>query len=260
MENSATPTKSQEQHENLFFLIYSFLPLAIVLIGFAPSLFLRVAFETPPIPLYLHLHGAILTGWFVILVVQAWLIRTRNPALHRKIGPFAAGYGFLVVGGGLMATFNAVSRDMGLGVTFDLDMAEIDPALGSGISYLTFISGVVWANIVSVSTFAILLCSAIIWRKRTDIHKRLILIATISILGPALARISRLEILGGEQGPFIPLALLSLLAIIVVYDIFTLRKIHPASLLAIALAIALSLIGTMVAGSEFGLEFVRNLA
>ena len=260
MENSATSTKSHDQRENLFFLIYSFLPLAIVLIGFTPSLFLRVAFETPPIPLYLHLHGAILTGWFVILVAQAWLIQSQNSRLHRKLGPFAAGYGLLVVIGGLMATFNVVARDLGQGITLDIDMAEIDPALGSGISYLTFISGVVWANIVSVSTFAILLCSAIIFRSRSDTHKRLILIATVSILGPALARISRLEILGGEQGPFIPLALLSLLAIIVVYDLFTLKRIHRASLVAITLAITLSLVGTMVAGSEFGLEFVRNLA
>lgn len=260
MENAAPSTGSHDQRENRFFLIYSFLLLAIVVIGFTPSLFLRVAFETPPIPLYLHLHGAILTGWFVILVAQAWLIRTQNPRLHRKLGPFAAGYGFLVVIGGLMATFNVVARELGQGITLDMDMAEIDPALGSGISYLTFISGVVWANIVSVSTFAILLCSAIIYRNHADSHKRLILIATVSILGPALARISRLEILGGEQGPFIPLALLSLLAAIAVYDLGTLKRVHRASLVGIFLTIALSLIGKMVAGSKFGLEFVRNLA
>lgn len=260
MENLATSTRSHDQRENLFFLIYSFLPLAIVLIGFTPSLFLRVAFESPPIAFYLHLHGAILTGWFVILVAQAWLIQSQNSGLHRKLGPFAAGYGLLVVIGGLMATFNVVARSLEQGITLDMDMSEIDPALGSGINFLTFISGVVWANIVSVSTFAILLCSAIIFRRHPDIHKRLILIATVSILGPALARISRLEIFGGEQGPFIPLALLSLLAIIVVFDLSTLKKVHRASLLAITLAITLGLIGTMIAVSEFGLEFVRNLA
>ncbi|PCI76237.1 MAG: hypothetical protein COB20_11110 [SAR86 cluster bacterium] len=260
MDKLASSTSNQNSHENRFFLIYSFLLLTIVIIGFTPSLFLRVAFDTPSIPFYLHLHGAILTGWFVILVAQAWLIRSQNPALHRKLGPFAAGYGLLVVIGSLMATLNVVSRDLGQGITLDVDMAEIDPALGSGISYLTFISGVVWANIVSVSTFAILLCSAVIYRKRSDLHKRLILVATVSILGPALARISRLETLGGEQGPFIPLALLTLLATIIVYDLITLSKIHRASMVAITLAIALSLLGTMVAGSEFGLEFVRNLA
>ncbi len=252
--------KIENSRENYFFFTYAVVLLAIVFIGFSPSLFLRFAFDRPSIPLYLHLHGAILTGWFVWLVLQTWLIRNKNPALHRKLGYFAATYGLLVVIGGLMATFNAVSRDLSQGITLDMDIAEIDPALGSGITYLAFISGVVWANIVSVFTFAVLLCSAVIFRSRSDIHKRLILVATVSILGPALARISRLEILGGEQGPFIPLALLSLLAAIIVYDLFTLRKVHTASLVAIIFAITLSILGGMIAGSEIGLEFVRNLA
>ena len=63
-----------------------------------------------------------------------------------------------------------------------------------------------WANLYSVGAFAILFYSAIICRTSSDIDKRLILKAAISIPGPALARISRLEILGSEQGPFIPLA------------------------------------------------------
>jgi uncharacterized membrane protein YozB (DUF420 family) len=139
-------------------------------------------------------------------------------------------------------------------------MGAINPALGSGITYLAFISGVVWANIASVVTFAVLISAAVIYRGRPDVHKRLILVATVSILGPALARISRLELLGGEQGPFISLALVSLLAAIVVYDGFALRKIHPASVLAIAFAIALSVLGTALSQTEMGLGFVRGLA
>lgn len=252
--------ENQTIRENQFFFVYTLALFAIVLLGFTPSLFFRVAFDTPPIPLYLHLHGAILTGWFVLLIVQAWLIRGNNPKLHRKLGYFTAAYGFVVLIGGLVATFNVVSRDLGHGITLDMDMSEIDPALGSGISYLTFISGVVWANIVSVSTFAILLGSAIVVRANTTAHKRLILVATVSILGPALARISRLELLGGEQGPFIPLALLTLLAAIMIFDFVTLRKVHKASLIAIVFAITLSVVGTMISGSEFGQEFARNLA
>lgn len=251
---------SQTRRDNYFFFVYALFLLSVVILGFAPSLFLRFAFETPSIPFYLHLHGAILTGWFIWVVAQAWLIRINNPALHMKLGYFAAAYGFAVVVGGLMATVNVVSRDFGLDLTFDTDMADVDPALGIGISYLTFISGVVWANIVSVTTFAILLASAVIFRSNSAAHKRLILIATVSILGPALARISRLEILGGEQGPFIPAALLTLLAAIIVYDLITLKNVHKASLAGIVFAVTLSILGTMVAGSEFGQEFVRALA
>ena len=260
MGSSVSASIERHRREDRFFFAYAILLLVIVFVGFSPSLFLRVAFETPTIPFYLHLHGAILTGWFIWLVAQAWLVRSGNVSLHRRLGYFAAAYGPVVVAGGLMATFNAVSRDLGMGITFEIDMTEIDPALGSGISYLTFVSAVVWANIVSVSTFAILIGAAVALRSRPDFHKRLILVGTVSILAPALARISRYEILGGEQGPFVDSALLSLLTAIVIYDLVTLRKIHKASLVAVCFAISLSILGTMISQSDFGREFVRGLA
>lgn len=61
---------------------------------FCTDFFLRAAFNPRPIPPYLYLHGAILTGWFVWLIAQAWLMRSNNPGLHRKLGYFAASYGF----------------------------------------------------------------------------------------------------------------------------------------------------------------------
>jgi len=195
-----------------------------------------------------------------LLVAQAWLVNAGNIGLHRKLGYFAAGYAAVVVAGGLMATLNVVSRDLDMGITFDVDMAEVAPALGSGITYLAFISGVVWANIAGVVTFAALIATAISYRSRSDIHKRLILVATVSILGPALARISRIEVLGSEQGPFTPLVLLFLLATILFYDWYALRRIHRASLLAVVSAIALSVFGTAISQSELGLRFVRSLA
>jgi uncharacterized membrane protein YozB (DUF420 family) len=252
--------KDQMKHENNFFFLFAITLFAVVLLGFSPSLFLRIAFDSPPIPLYLHLHGVILTGWFVLLIVQAWLIRANNRKLHKKLGYFTAAYGFVVLVGSLMATFNVVSRDLGNGIMFDTDMAAIDPALGSGISYLNFISEVVWINIVSVTTFTVLFGAAIVLRANSAAHKRLILVATVSILGPALARISRLEFLGGEQGPFIPLAILTLLATIVIFDFVTLRKVHKTSLAAIFIAISLFIAGIMISGSEFGQEFVRAMA
>ena len=260
MEATIIVPSAPHERADRFFLIYAIVLLLVVFVGFAPSLFLRVAFENPPIPLYLHFHGAILTGWFVLLVAQASLINSGNVSVHRKLGYFVAGYAAVVVVGGLMATLNVVSRDAGLGIAFDVDMAEVDPALGSGITYLAFISGVVWANIAGVVTFAALIAAAIIYRRRPDFHKRFILVATVSILGPALARISRIDMLGGEQGPFVPLALLSLLAAIFVYDWRALRRIHRATLLAVVFAIALSIFGTAISQTEPGLKFVRALA
>jgi hypothetical protein len=260
MDSSIPASDSRTRRADPFFFAFAVTLLAIVIVGFAPSLFMRFAFDPPPMPFYLHLHGVILTGWFVLLVMQAWLIRVDNPALHRKLGYFAAAYGAAVVVGGLMASLNVVSRELGSGVTFDMDMADIDPALGVGITFLTFVSGVIWSNIASVSGFAVLLAAAVYFRRRPDVHKRLILVATVGIMGPPLARISRLEILGGEQGPFIPLALLALAAAILVHDKLALGKLHRASLAAIIFTIALKFLGGYMASSELGQAFVTGLA
>jgi hypothetical protein len=260
MNNTNSSSEVQIQPLDPFFFAFAIILLSIVILGFAPSLFMRFAFDPPPIPLYLHLHGMILTGWFVWLVTQAWLIRRENPALHRRLGFFAAGYAPLVVIGGLMASMNMVSRELASGVTFDTDMADINPAMGAGISYLTFASGVVWSNISSVCSFAVLIGAAVFFRGQAAAHKRLILVATVSITGPPLARMSRLEILGGEQGPFILLAILSLLAAIAAHDLLTLRKVHWASLAAIIFTLASNFLGAVIAGSAFGQEFVRSLA
>ena len=260
MRSSVSVPIAQHRREVRFFFGYAIFLLAVVVVGFSPSLFLRVAFDPPPIPLYLHLHGAILTGWFVWLVAQAWLVQSGNVLLHRKLGYFAAGYSLVVVAGGLMASLNSVARSLARGRSFEQDVADISPAMGSGITYLSFASDVIWGNIFSVITFAVLIGAAVMFRSRPDFHKRFVLVGTVAILEPALARIARYEFLGGEQGPFIPLALLSLLAAICIYDLVALKKIHKASLVAIGLAIGLNIFGTMIAQSDFALAFVRGLA
>src|SRR5688572_12989748 len=65
-----------------FFFWMSVVLLAFLIVGFAPSLYLRVFFDTPPIPFYLHVHGAVVTSWFVWLVLQTSLVRTGRTATH----------------------------------------------------------------------------------------------------------------------------------------------------------------------------------
>ena len=82
---------------------------------------------------------------------------------------------------------------------------------------------------------------------------------TISILGPALARLARLPFFGGEQGPFTVSVLLTLLAAVVIHDLVTMKKIHPATMFGISFAIAVSVISTAVATTNAGLSLVRWL-
>jgi hypothetical protein len=71
--------------------------------------------------------------------------------------------------------------------------------------------------------FAAFLAAALWTRRRPETHKRLMLLATISIITPAIAR---LWFVG--QRPVIALALTNLFVLAaVVYDLRRRRKVHP---------------------------------
>jgi hypothetical protein len=243
---------------------YSFAATALLLIifaGFAPTLFLRGAlYPVPPIPLYLFAHGFIVTGWFAWLLVQAQLAGSGRVATHRRTGAIGAAYAIAVIAAALLATFGSVRRIVTDGFDLDADLSTLDEGrLGSGISILNFVSGVVWVNIGSAIAFGVLVALAVALRRRPEAHKRLMLFASIAIVGPALARLARWPVFGGELGPFIPIALWLMYAAIIGNDLWTRRRPHPATLFGIALLVAMNSVANLVAASDFGRAFTRSL-
>ena len=242
---------------NPFFAVMSAVILLLVLSGFTPTLYFRPLFKPRPIPGYLFLHGIVLTSWFVWFCVQSMLVQSGRTALHRRLGVVGGVLAAIVPFAGLMATAGAVGRVVASGISLDGDAS----VLGIGVSgpVVRFLSGVVWGNIASAVSFAILAWTGILLRRRIVTHKRLMLLATIAILGPALARLARLSIFGGEQGVFTPLVSLTLLAAVIVHDIATMRKIHPATLLGVLFPLGLFFICTRIGATDAGLAFVRWL-
>jgi hypothetical protein len=106
-----------------FFFSMSIVLLLTVLVGFLPTLYLRAFRDLPPLPGHLHVHGAILTGWFVWLVVQTSLIRTNRVAHHRRLGALGAILGLAVVFAGPLATFNLGPRIRAAGLDLNMDIS-----------------------------------------------------------------------------------------------------------------------------------------
>jgi hypothetical protein len=178
-----------------FFTIIAGALLLLVVAGFVPTLYLRPLFVVPPIPAYLYAHGIILTSWFVWFLGQSLLIRAGRVRRHRQFGTLGAMFGVVVVVGSLMASLGFASRVASRGIDFGADAS----VLGIGVTGLTvaaFISYVVWGNIGSLLSFATFLVAAVVLRHRPQAHKRLMLLASISIIGPAFARIARERALG----------------------------------------------------------------
>jgi hypothetical protein len=204
--------------------------LVVVLLGFSASFFLRPAFHhVTQLPALLYVHGAVLTVWFLLTVVQGRLILTQRLRLHRRLGYVAAGYAAVVIVFGTLANLMMIS--------------EIDsPEDGENI--------VVWGNFFTLVMFAAFVSFAVVFRKRPEAHKRLMLLASMSIVGPALARLPRWPIFAGglEAGRNCAIAgLLIMFALLLTYDVVTRKKPHPASWVGMILILA-SLAGAVFLG------------
>ncbi len=242
---------------SVFFFGIALVILMIVLIGFTPTLYLRALFDVPSIPGYVYVHGAILTGWFVWLVIQTWLIRTRRVAVHRRLGAFGIVVGVAVVIVSSMVTLDLISRIKSQGISLDMDISAL--GIGTGVTIGDFISMATWLNIASVLAFSGLLTSAVLFRHHRETHKRLMLLASISILGPAIARISRWPGLGGDLGPFVPAVLILLLAALVVYDSTSIKRPHRATIVGGGILLLIMVAGIFIGKTEFGQAFVRGM-
>jgi hypothetical protein len=233
--------------------------MLFVLTGFTPTLYLRPAFTSPPIPGYLYVHGAILTGWFALVFFQTFLVQANRVRTHRQLGIAGAVFSIAVVAGALTATFGVVSRVVDAGISLDADARVLVGPGVEGLPVSAFLSSVVWQNLSSALMFTVFVVAAILLRHRPDSHKRLMLLASISIVGPALARLARWPIFGGEGGPFTLIVVLALLTSMIVFDLITRKRPHPATISGVVFSLATGFLADWVASSQFGQQFVRSL-
>jgi hypothetical protein len=196
--------------------------------GFAHSYYLRPWFvQRRVLPWVVHAHGILMTGWVALFVAQVLLAYRGRLDLHRRLGvlgaylaPLAVALGEFVVVRGIRLRF---------------------PAAPLGQSLLLFVA----FDGVNLLVFAALAGSALWLRDRSDVHKRLMLLAVVSALPPALGRIAALT--GSERAEL--LVLVSMVAMVgacVLADTVRHRRLHPAMAWG-ALAILLSCLAAYAA-------------
>jgi hypothetical protein len=182
----------------------------LVFAGFARTYYLKELYGARPLPVLLHIHGAVMTLWYALFFVQVRLVATHRVALHRKLG----------IAGVFLAGLVAV-----LGTTVSIGLAKrdllADPDSNRAFLLLAF------QLFAIVLDFVILVSLAIYSRRRSDYHKRFMVLAMLSVLGPALTRI---------PVPFVPnhdisvaiLLDISCVLICVIADTLRNRRLHPA--------------------------------
>ena len=208
-----------------YFLGMSILLLAIVLIGFARTLFLRPLFQVPAIPWYVYVHGSVMSAWIVLFVVQTSLVAAHRTDLHRRLGVLAAVLAVSMVILAIVLTFQIPS-------TFSTRAA-------AGASFREPMQ-IMWGNVGTIILFPTLVATALWKRRRSDVHKRLMLLASMALVGPALGRIQAFPSLWGitAAAPVItaffaifPIAADLMLPLTLVgHDLLTTRRLHRATL------------------------------
>ena len=157
-----------KRREDIFFLCMVGAILAVNFVGFAQSYYLAGIFRAPLAGPLVHIHGALFTCWLLLLVTQTALIGANKLRLHRNLGALGAliALGMLILGS--MVTVFALRRH-----AFSTE----------GRAAFIFV-----ADSGALILFALFVMMGFLKRNDSVRHKRLMLLATIAILGPALSR------------------------------------------------------------------------
>jgi hypothetical protein len=204
---TATPVRTR--HDDIFFSGMAILILGIVFLGFARSYYLQGVFGAHLPNLLIHVHGAVFSAWILLLIAQTSLISAGRVALHKRLGMFGAALAAAMVVLGFLAGTDALARG------FVPPGYRLDP----------------WTFYVNpffnTLNFCVLIVAGLRARSDGPAHKRLILIATIALLGPAIGRWPFHFV----KSPIVLLGSLDLLVLLLVaFDLWSRRRIHPATL------------------------------
>ncbi len=181
--------------------------LVAVFAGFAPTYYLRGVFDSPELTTLKHVHGLVMTAWFALFLVQVRLVATGRVQMHRKLGVAGAALAVLVI---------FVGTSLGIASA----RAGAAPA---GLPPLVFLV----LPLGEMVAFGGLVAAAVFLRKRGAWHKRLMLLASIAMLSPALARLPFDFVRAGGPPVFFGLTDAIILGCIA-FDTVRNRRLHPA--------------------------------
>jgi FtsH-binding integral membrane protein len=203
------------RYDRVFFSGMALLILASVFLGFAHSYYLAGVFHAPLPSRIIHVHGALFSGWILLLIVQTALVSAGRVDIHRRLGIAGFLLACLMVTVGILASTDALRRGGG------------PPGIDPKTFYII--------PMTDMLVFAVLIFFAYRQRFNAAAHKRIILVATTSLM---IAAIARWPLTLVHRNP-LKAALISYLFLLALmaYDFFSLHKVHRATLWASAFLI-----------------------
>ena len=155
--------------DKYFYFFMSLLVATTVIYGFSHTINDNLFHPTVPRPTLLAFHAACFSAWVAFFIFQSALVRTHNVRIHRLTGWFGAALGAAMIVLGysiavIMARFKLHTLHDAFAVPFLI------------------------VPLFDITNFAVLFTLAILWRRKPEYHRRLILLATCEITSAAFGR------------------------------------------------------------------------
>lgn len=215
--------------------------VAVAFVGFAPTYWVPMLRGTLTVAPVAHLHAVFFYGWVLLFWWQATLASSGRMVRHREFGVagVALASGMLFVGMGMAVNSIRVAELAGAGAS--ARAFSIVPVLG-------------------IVLFVAMVGVAVLNVRRPDVHKRVMLVATISTLHAGVGRwfVTFLAPPGAAEAAGSPPVAVSvmpglvtdlLIVVAMVHDRRTRGRVHPAYWVAGAAVLAMQLLVVPLSGT-----------
>ena len=206
--------------------------VGFVVVGFAPSYYLRILTDPPPLTTLLHMHVVMFTVWMGLFLAQVGLVGAHRVDLHRKLGIASAIFAAVVVAVGVLSVFQTA-------ISNHVSPSGLAPPQFSIIGF------------TSIGLFAVFIALGIAYRRRAGLHRRFMILGFIASISPATARILRLLDVQAHRDVLIPLCAALFVAACLMHDWRKYRVVHPVYVVGGLVIVASWPLRLMIGRSEW---------
>lgn len=227
-----------DRGEVRFFFSMACVTAAIIVAGFTFNIITgRSSFGAPWL---VHFHAWVMMGWVGLYLAQNTLVFTDNVALHRRLGWVSVVWLPMILIMGVLITLYAL-RDHGGPPFFDQNQF-------------------LFSNPLQLFGAVALAASAVVLRRNTAWHRRLMFCGFAMLIGPGVGRLLPSPLLIPNAwyiDAVVPPILLALIGMVA--DRRRYGRAHPAWLVGIASVIALQIVADAIAYSDWGIAATQQL-
>ena len=205
MSTTAAALPRATPHRRLYVGL-AMLAIAMAVAGFWPTYFGPLLAGSVDKPIFIHFHAAIYIGWLALFLTQAALAASGRVSAHMRLGRFAVGYGVLVIVAGLIAAFGMFTLRVRAGGVAEAQGRLLGP-------------------LVDMAVFTPLFVAALYNRRKPELHKRFMIVATSYLL---IAAVGRMTFLGEPRNLFlVQLVWVAPIMLAMAHDFVRHRRLHP---------------------------------